>query len=957
MKSKSPRLPAIDPLLARAAELFGQGDHAAAEAICRSALALDPRSSVALHLLGVIALARPDAALALEHFEAALKASPRDVFVLIDHARALQLSGQPARALQSLAKAEGAARNAPTALLAVAAQYERLGELARAQALYQRVVKAVPAAVEAWIGLGNIQARAQRFADAEASYNRAQRLQPGHPDLLGNLGNLALAQGDRARAESLYRRAIETDPRNALAHYNLAQLLFDSDRAEEAYACFATAVALQPDFVEPALKLAALTADLGRLREAAEMYARIEQSHPTCTEARYHHGIALLALDRLDQARAHFQRFAADMPAVELAHAGLGNALIRLGQMTQAEQAFRAALACAPESFDALLDLCDALFIQGRDAEATALIEQASGHDRVRLCRGVAEVHYARGRASAALPYYEALAARDPADAEVRARRGEILLLRAEPSPAAWAGMSEWARRARTAPDAVPPAPLPELAEVLGADDPSLLVKTEQGIGDELFFLRFARLAAERGVRVLFQASDKLARVLEPRTLDFAQVLAPGDALPPVTASLRITDLPQMLRHPEGAAPFPATIALAPDAARRAHVQERLAALGPAPYIGVTWRAGAAETRLDWLARDIRAFSKRIPPRQLGAALRDIAGTVLILQRLPAAQDMAELQAGLGRAAFDLSAENEDLEAMLALLASLDDYIGVSNTNMHLMAALGGKARVLVPSPAEWRWMESGEESPWFPGFRVYRQSPLGDWSAALAALRNDLAGCKLIADAQAHRGAPMTEDAAATKASAPAEAPASAAIAATGGPLISAEYLRMQEGLHRDPNYGVASVEFAPMVAQFIRAQGISEMLDYGAGKGRLGQALRSLVQTPLRIHHYEPALPQWSAKPAPCELVACIDVLEHIEPELLDNVLDDLQRVLRRYGMFTIATGPAGKLLADGRNAHLIQQPASWWLPRLMARFELVHFDRVPRGFLVVVERKARG
>jgi len=63
----------------------------------------------------------------------------------------------------------------------------------------------------------------------------------------------------------------------------------------------------------------------------------------------------------------------------------------------------------------------------------------------------------------------------------------------------------------------------------------------------------------------------------------------------------------------------------------------------------------------------------------------------------------------------------------------------VSNTNMHLRAGTGRPARVLVPRPAEWRWMATGDDSPWFPGFRVYRQGPDGDWGAAVNRLREDL--------------------------------------------------------------------------------------------------------------------------------------------------------------------------------------------------------------------------
>jgi hypothetical protein len=174
---------------------------------------------------------------------------------------------------------------------------------------------------------------------------------------------------------------------------------------------------------------------------------------------------------------------------------------------------------------------------------------------------------------------------------------------------------------------------------------------------------------------------------------------------------------------------------------------------------------------------------------------------------------------------------------------------------------------------------------------------------------------------------------------------------------LITEEYRRMQEELHRNPNYGVASVQYAPLVAQAIEAVKATDLLDYGAGKGRLGQTLAQIMKRPLRIHHYDPAVPQWSAPPPPTQFVACIDVLEHIEPDLLDTVLDDLQRLTVGHGFFTVHTGPAVKVLPDGRNAHLIQQPASWWLPKFLQRFELVVFNRMPQGFWIMVEARRRG
>jgi len=95
---------------------------------------------------------------------------------------------------------------------------------------------------------------------------------------------------------------------------------------------------------------------------------------------------------------------------------------------------------------------------------------------------------------------------------------------------------------------------------------------------------------------------------------------------------------------------------------------------------------------------------------------------------------------GLGRGALDLSAVNEQLPDALALLFLLDEYIGVSNTNVYLRNGLPGKtARILVRTPPEWRWAGSTAASRWFPRFVVYRQARGENWDRSLAQLTVDL--------------------------------------------------------------------------------------------------------------------------------------------------------------------------------------------------------------------------
>src|SRR5262249_17383902 len=79
-------------------------------------------------------------------------------------------------------------------------------------------------------------------------------------------------------------------------------------------------------------------------------------------------------------------------------------------------------------------------------------------------------------------------------------------------------------------------------------------------------------------------------------------------------------------------------------------------------------------------------------------------------------------------------------------------------------------------------------------------------------------------------------------------------------------------------------------------------------------------------------------SWRPQAADLVACTDVLEHIEPECIGAVLDDIASLVRHLVFLVIATQPAKKTLADGRNAHLIQEPVQWWAPPLMRRWDTI-------------------
>lgn len=274
-----------------------------------------------------------------------------------------------------------------------------------------------------------------------------------------------------------------------------------------------------------------------------------------------------------------------------------------------------------------------------------------------------------------------------------------------------------------------------ELRPLPGRMDGSrVLLLGEQGLGDVLFFLRFAAGLASRGATMVLVCAPKLLALLDSDSR-FAQIAEQrSEILGEVDREVFVGDLPALLE----ADLCPPSFALQSDPLRREVCRVRLGQLGPPPYLGLTWRAGLVRHSYAGQA-DSLFLSKELPPHALGEALHGWPGTLVCLQRHPDKAELGSLSAAARAPVHDLSSINDDLIAITALLDVLDEYVAVSNTNIHLLAGLGRRARVLVPYPPEWRWMRTTGPSAWFPEFPVYREQAGRGWSEALARLRADL--------------------------------------------------------------------------------------------------------------------------------------------------------------------------------------------------------------------------
>ena len=164
---------------------------------------------------------------------------------------------------------------------------------------------------------------------------------------------------------------------------------------------------------------------------------------------------------------------------------------------------------------------------------------------------------------------------------------------------------------------------------------------------------------------------------------------------------------------------------------------------------------------------------------------------------------------------------------------------------------------------------------------------------------------------------------------------------------LISDEY-REQLELMRKPNHrpmwGNGGQRHVTAVREIAERIGASSILDYGCGHGKLLEELAKVAAPVVRLHGYDPGIPERAALPEPADLVVSTDVLEHIEPDKLVGCLTHIKFLTGKAAYINVHTLAANARLPDGRNAHLIQKPAEWWQETLRGYFKTV--ERI-KGF----------
>lgn len=544
-----------------------------------------------------------------------------------------------------------------------------------------------------------------QMQDALAAYNHGQLVEarelfediinhfPASADALHMLGVIAYQGEEYQRAVAVIGKAMELNPGNAAYYSDRGLALEQLRQLEAALEHYDKAIAIQPDLAITHLNRGNVLKALGQQDAAVESYhkaAALLEKQRGSSDAL--HMLGLMAFERKEYAKAVglIDKAIALNPDNAAYYSDRGLALQRLKYVEQALESYDQALA---------------------------------------IRKDIAIIHLNRGNAlkelrllDAAIESYDNAIAVKPDYATAYWNKALEQLTLGD-FDQGWKSYEwRWKEGSFPSPRRNFPWPLWLGDESLGGR--TILLHSEQGLGDTIQFCRYVPLVAALGARVVLEVEKPLLALLEQ--LDgVSAFIAKGLPLPAVDCHAPLLSLPLAFKTTLSTIPGTQKY-LAADPLKVAEWEDRL---GPKsmPRIGLAW-SGRAEHQNDHL-RSIR-LAELI--EHLPSGLQYVS-----LQKEVRLADRDALESHTNIAHFGEALQ--DFTDTAALIELMDVVISVDTSVAHLCAASGKSTWVLLPFIPDWRWLLDRNDSPWYQSATLYRQENADDWHGVLNRVRDDL--------------------------------------------------------------------------------------------------------------------------------------------------------------------------------------------------------------------------
>ncbi|MCP4253872.1 MAG: tetratricopeptide repeat protein [Candidatus Scalindua sp.] len=667
-------------LIHEAYELHHAGRLTSAEKLYNKLIEEQPEHIDALFLLGTLNLQQENYDMACTLFRKTLTLIPEHVMALCNLGTALQKSGKLEEAISSYRKAISLKSDYVDAHYNLGNALKEQSKLEEAITCYKNAIELNPNNADLYCYLGNAFKEYGKLDEAVECYRKSSEFNPDNAGFYCNLGATLQESGAIDEAILSYKEAIKLDPDYVMALSNLGSALQESGKPEEAIASYEKAIALNPDYVEAHNNLGASLLEIGKTEEAITCHKRAIKLNPDCAEAHNNLGTALMEQNMFSDAITSYRRALLLKPEYAEAHNNSGTALMAQNRFDAAILSHRKAIELKPDFADAYNNLGAVLKESGKPEEAIAYYKQA-----IEIKPDCAQAHLNLAFALLLIKNFKE---------GLKEYEWRLRLKR---------HASENYQKARWDGSAL--------------NGKSILVYTEQGIGDSIQFIRYLPIVKAQGGYVIFECPQNLSRLLN----NCAGIDKIVEKSPQDKSSMQFDVQIPLLS-------LPGIFDVTADS-----IQENLSYIKPDPVLVSQWHARIGHDNnlkvgIVWSGNpEHKNDRNRSCSLDYFAYLTSIHGlTFYSLQKEPASTEVDNQADDLK--IINLNSELKDFADTAAAISNLDLIISVDTSVAHLAGAIGKPVWTLLPLVPDWRWMLDRDDSPWYPSMRLFRQTQLNDW-------------------------------------------------------------------------------------------------------------------------------------------------------------------------------------------------------------------------------------
>lgn len=542
-------------------------------------------------------------------------------------------------------------------------------------------------------------------------------------------------EGKHDQAIEAYEKILASHPDHFNACVKLASLYYDQRKSAQAITCYQKAIAAKPLDAHLHYNLGLAYIQQEAWQNAIEELKKTIDLDPFHDRVYLNLGTAYEKLKQHEDAISAYKQAIANHPQSVDAYRNLGNVFCHLERLEEALEPYRKAVELQPRNVHAMMELANALNMLDLNQEALEWYEKML-QINPNIISALYNFGYTlkkMGAIDRALEIYDQVISKKSDYASARFSRSGIYLMRGD-FERGW-DEYEWRWKAYDEDPKRFNRPLWEGEDIAGK---TLLIYAEQGLGDTLQFVRYLKYLKEHinNVRIMFETQEPLVTLL--RGQPYIDVVIARNERPPSNCHYHVPlmSLPRIVKT--RVETIPADIPYLSVPPHLVSLWKKRLAQDTQFKIGICWQGNSHYSTLS-LRRAVAAKSIAL---SLLAPLFDIKGiSIYSLQQVDGIDQITQCPFKEKLKTFDKDFDKTNGRFMdtAAVIKNLDLVISVDTGVCHLAGALGVPTWILLPEPADWRWLVGHSDTPWYPNVRLFKQKKQGDWSGAIEEIVHQL--------------------------------------------------------------------------------------------------------------------------------------------------------------------------------------------------------------------------